>query len=119
MEDDGAGIPPQDVPRVFERLYTSRPAPGRTFGTGIGLAIVRELAAAMGGTARVDTSDAAGTRFVVALPVANPPAAAQQRPSSSAQPARRRQPDGRSRAVARPPSQRSSTTAGGSTSWRT
>jgi signal transduction histidine kinase len=75
VEDDGAGIPPADVPRVFERLYTSRPAPGRTFGTGIGLAIVRELAAAMGGTTRVDTSDAAGTRFVVTLPVANPPAA--------------------------------------------
>jgi signal transduction histidine kinase len=73
VEDDGAGIPPADVPRVFERLYTSRPAPGRTFGTGIGLAIVRELAAAMGGTARVDASDAAGTRFVVTLSVATPP----------------------------------------------
>ena len=72
VEDDGAGIPPPDVPRVFERLYTSRPAPGRSFGTGIGLAIVRELAHAMGGAARVDTTDAAGTRFVMTLPVAAP-----------------------------------------------
>jgi signal transduction histidine kinase len=72
VEDDGPGIPPQDVPRVFERLYTSRPAPGRTFGTGIGLAIVRELAHAMGGEARVDTTSAGGTRFVVTLPLAAP-----------------------------------------------
>jgi two-component system sensor histidine kinase BaeS len=80
VEDDGAGIPPADVPRVFERLYTSRPAPGRTFGTGIGLAIVRELAAAMGGTARVDASDAAGTRFVVTLSVATAPPSAVGKP---------------------------------------
>ena len=39
---------------MFERLYTSRTVPGRTFGTGIGLAIVRELAVAMGGDARVE-----------------------------------------------------------------
>ncbi len=45
VDDDGPGIAPADLPRVFERLYTSRTVPGRTLGTGIGLAIVRELAA--------------------------------------------------------------------------
>ncbi|MFN8027881.1 MAG: HAMP domain-containing sensor histidine kinase [Acidimicrobiia bacterium] len=76
VDDDGPGIPPADLPRVFERLYTSRPAAGRPFGTGIGLAIVRELAHAMGGDARVEPLEAvgmSGTRFVVTLPVGQLP----------------------------------------------
>ena len=52
VDDDGPGIAPNDLPHVFERLYTSRTVPGRIVGTGIGLAIVHELAAAMGGDAR-------------------------------------------------------------------
>lgn len=68
VDDDGPGIAPEDLPRVFERLYTSRAVPGRTLGTGIGLAIVRELALAMGGDARVEPVDAEGTRFVVTFP---------------------------------------------------
>ena len=75
VDDDGPGIAAADLPRVFERLYTSRTVPGRTLGTGIGLAIVRELALAMGGDARVEPVDSVGTRFVVTLPAAvNPPA---------------------------------------------
>ncbi len=70
VDDDGPGIAPADLPRVFERLYTSRTVPGRTLGTGIGLAIVRELALAMGGDARVEPIDSEGTRFVVTFPVA-------------------------------------------------
>jgi two-component system sensor histidine kinase BaeS len=68
VDDDGPGITPGDLPRVFERLYTSRTVPGRTLGTGIGLAIVRELAHAMGGDARVVPIDTVGTRFVVTFP---------------------------------------------------
>jgi two-component system sensor histidine kinase BaeS len=70
VDDDGAGIAPADLPRVFERLYTSRTVPGRTLGTGIGLAIVHELAVAMGGDARVVPLDRVGTRFVVTFPSA-------------------------------------------------
>jgi signal transduction histidine kinase len=69
VDDDGPGIAPADRPRVFERLYTSRTVPGRTLGTGIGLAIVRELALAMGGDATVANGDGPGTRFVVTLPI--------------------------------------------------
>jgi two-component system sensor histidine kinase BaeS len=68
VDDDGPGIDPADLPHVFERLYTSRPAPGRKVGTGLGLAIVRELSAAMGGTADVRALDGQGTRFVVRIP---------------------------------------------------
>ncbi len=66
--DDGPGIDPDDLPRVFDRLYTSRTVPGRKVGTGLGLAIVRELAAAMGGSARVEAVEGTGTRFAVSIP---------------------------------------------------
>jgi two-component system sensor histidine kinase BaeS len=73
VDDDGPGIAPGDLPHVFERLYTSRTVPGRVVGTGIGLTIVHELAAAMGGEAHVEPVDAVGTRFVVSFPAnANP-----------------------------------------------
>ena len=78
VDDDGPGIAPADLPHVFDRLYTSRTVPGRVVGTGIGLAIVRELAVAMGGAARVETVDSTGTRFVVTLPAAPPEAAARE-----------------------------------------
>ncbi|HEX9467170.1 MAG TPA: HAMP domain-containing sensor histidine kinase [Acidimicrobiia bacterium] len=68
VDDDGPGIAPVDLPHVFERLYTSRTVPGRVVGTGIGLAIVHELASAMGGTTRVEPIDSTGTRFVVTIP---------------------------------------------------
>ena len=68
VDDDGPGIAPDDLPHVFERLYTSRTVPGRIVGTGIGLAIVHELAAAMGGEAHVEPIEAEGTRFVVTIP---------------------------------------------------
>ncbi len=68
VDDDGPGISPEDLPHVFERLYASRTVPGRAVGTGIGLAIVRELAGAMGGDAHVEPIGSIGTRFVVTLP---------------------------------------------------
>ena len=68
VADDGPGIDPEDLPRVFERLYTSRRQPGRKVGTGLGLAIVRELVTAMGGRVDVGPTAEGGTRFVVVLP---------------------------------------------------
>ena len=77
VDDDGPGIAPTDLPHVFERLYTSRTAPGRVVGTGIGLAIVHELAAAMGGEAHVEPIDSEGTRFVVTVPAGRAPTQAE------------------------------------------
>jgi two-component system sensor histidine kinase KdpD len=65
-------VPPEEVNRVFDRLYTVRDAPGRAVGTGLGLAIVRELAAAMGGVAHAEAAPDGGTRFVVSLPAQAP-----------------------------------------------
>ncbi len=68
VSDDGPGVPPADLPRVFERLYTGRGSAGRAVGTGLGLAIVHELAQAMGGDATVEATATGGARFVVRVP---------------------------------------------------
>jgi signal transduction histidine kinase len=52
---------------LFERLYTARESVGRSVGTGIGLAIVRELASTMGGTASCEDGERGGARFVVTV----------------------------------------------------
>jgi two-component system OmpR family sensor kinase len=69
VEDDGPGIAPEDLPHVFERLYTSNRQVARAAGTGLGLAIVAELTEAMGGTVHVlsPLSSGVGTRFSVVL----------------------------------------------------
>ncbi len=68
VDDDGPGVPDDERDRVFERLYTARGAPSRSLGTGIGLAIVHELTAAMGGDAGCEPLPNGGTRFVVIVP---------------------------------------------------
>jgi len=72
VDDDGVGIAPADLPRVFEPHFTSDVAGPRRAGTGLGLAIVSELAAAMGGGVRAESpiSASGGTRIVLWLPAA-------------------------------------------------
>jgi signal transduction histidine kinase len=69
VEDDGPGIPAEDLPHVFERLHQSGRTPARQAGSGLGLAIVKELTEAMGATVRVDSpvGPDGGTRMVVML----------------------------------------------------
>lgn len=73
VDDDGPGVPDDERDRVFDRLYTARGTPGRTVGTGIGLAIVHELAAAMGGSTWCEALREGGTRFVVSIPSGTSP----------------------------------------------
>ena len=69
MEDDGPGIAPEDIPHVFERFYRAAEHGRRVKGSGLGLAIVKGFVEVCGGSVRVESS-AAGTRFVVTLPLA-------------------------------------------------
>ncbi len=65
VSDNGHGIAPEDVARIFEPFYTTK---GRGKGTGLGLAICRELASALGGKISVDSAPGRGSRFELELP---------------------------------------------------
>ena len=69
VDDDGAGIPEADRERVFERFVRLDEARARDGGgAGLGLAIVREVVAAGGGTSRASASPLGGARLEVVLP---------------------------------------------------
>ncbi len=77
IDDDGPGIPKDDLEMIFQRFYTQRPK-GAAFGdhSGLGLAICRQIMTAHGGTIlatnRVDSSGAvSGARFTLSLPIQN------------------------------------------------
>lgn len=68
VEDNGAGIPADELPRIFDRLYRTDASRSRaTGGFGLGLAIVHDLVTAMGGTIRVESTVGQGSRFSVLL----------------------------------------------------
>ena len=70
VEDTGAGIPSDQLPRVFDRFYRLDEARAREHGgAGLGLAIVRELAEAMGGQVRAESTLGVGSKFSVSLPI--------------------------------------------------
>jgi len=62
VRDDGRGIPPEQVARVFEPFFSTRPG-----GTGVGLAVARRIAAAHGGELRLESTPGAGTTVELAL----------------------------------------------------
>lgn len=68
VSDTGPGIDPDDLPRVFERLYVAqRYRAVRPEGSGLGLSIVRELVIAMGGEVQVASQLGQGTTVTVGL----------------------------------------------------
>ncbi|HET8542339.1 MAG TPA: HAMP domain-containing sensor histidine kinase [Anaeromyxobacter sp.] len=69
VEDDGPGIPPDAVERVFD-AYEKVDRAGQEQGLGLGLYIVRQIVEAHGGTIRAEAGGAGGARFRVELPAA-------------------------------------------------
>jgi two-component system phosphate regulon sensor histidine kinase PhoR len=67
VSDDGPGIPQEAVGRLFERFYR---VPGQSqTGSGLGLALAREVVEWHGGTIEVDSEPGRGSRFTVRLPL--------------------------------------------------
>ncbi len=69
VEDQGPGIPADDLPHVFDRFYRSRQQDDQeTEGNGLGLAIARGIVELHGGRIQVEVPGKGGTRFVFTLP---------------------------------------------------
>ncbi len=69
VTDQGRGIEPKHLPRVFERFYRTDKARSRDLGgTGLGLSIVKHIAEAHGGRVSVDSAPGSGSTFRIHLP---------------------------------------------------
>jgi signal transduction histidine kinase len=80
VSDDGVGIRAEDVERIFEKFYRAPEATRTVGGTGLGLAVAREIVVSHGGLLRVDSTPGAGSMFVVTVPLQTPPIGASRMP---------------------------------------
>ena len=72
VEDEGVGIPLEDINRIFERFYRVDKARSREVGgTGLGLAITKHIVKSLGGTITVKSELGKGSRFTVIIPQKN------------------------------------------------
>ncbi len=88
VRDTGMGIPPDKLPRIFERYYSTKTGPDASGqgGTGLGLAFCRDVIEAHRGRIRVESSPGRGTMFVVRLPMVESPATQKPAPAPIAWP---------------------------------
>lgn len=73
VRDDGPGIPPHQLPHLFEK-YRSRPRNSRVDGSGLGLFIVKAIVEAHGGCVQVDSVEGRGTTVTLLVPLTPAPA---------------------------------------------
>jgi two-component system, OmpR family, sensor histidine kinase ChvG len=70
VEDDGPGLPPEHLGRVFDRFFTYRPGEERGLHTGLGLSLALALARSQGGDIAACNRPEGGARFVLSIPIA-------------------------------------------------
>ena len=71
VEDDGPGVPVDDRTRIFQAYFSTKSG-----GTGLGLALVKKVFDAHGGSIRCEEAQQGGARFEATLPLAGPGAGA-------------------------------------------
>ena len=78
MADNGVGIAPADLRRIFEPFYSTKKAPDAAGqgGTGLGLAVCRDIVEAHHGRIRAESRPGQGSTFTIILPACPPPAPA-------------------------------------------
>jgi len=69
VRDNGIGIPQEKMKKLFHRFYDGDYRRQRTMGTGLGLALTRELVYLHGGTIECESTEGEGTTFTVTLPI--------------------------------------------------
>ena len=69
VSDSGAGIPPSQLPHIFEKFYQADNQSPSLAGTGLGLAIAKQIVVAHGGTINAESSVGVGSTFTVTMPV--------------------------------------------------
>jgi two-component system, OmpR family, sensor kinase len=87
VSDDGPGVPPAQLARIFDRFYRGGPGGNCPLGAGLGLAIVNAVAAAHHGTAQASLNDPHGLRITLTLPASGPADQAAPAPHTVSAPA--------------------------------
>ncbi len=68
IKDTGTGIPPEEQEKIFQRFYRTSEGRARNEGSGLGLCIARSIAAAHGGSIKIESVPGQGSTFTVLLP---------------------------------------------------
>ena len=72
VQDEGMGIAPDDQEHVFDKFFRTAEASSAIGGTGLGLAVAREIVETHGGSIKVESEPGEGSRFWIELPVGAP-----------------------------------------------
>jgi two-component system, OmpR family, phosphate regulon sensor histidine kinase PhoR len=84
VADDGPGVSPGDLGRIFERFYKADRTRSSGGGTGLGLAIARHIVEGHGGLIRVESEEGRGATFAFTIPISDAPAERRTAPTTSA-----------------------------------
>ena len=69
VKDTGIGIPPGDIPHIFEEFYRASNVVKTTKGTGLGLSLVRHIIERHGGTISIESEQGKGSAFRFTMPI--------------------------------------------------